>query len=226
MSDNNSKAKPRSGCFSLICRIIIVMILTTIIADCAVNGMPHTRDYDLKQFTFWVSMLLLLYVTCLISRMLRRKYTLKKLDKMDGHEFEYACADILKANGFKNVTVTKSTGDFGVDILAEKHREKYAIQCKCYSKTLGNKPIQEVIGGLAYYDCTIGAVMTNQYFTDGAIKLAEVNDIELWDRDVLSQMIKHTKNGDGYIDDDLPYEENGYEDEQEYIIDEDNEDMI
>ncbi|SFB87646.1 restriction system protein [Ruminococcus albus] len=118
------------------------------------------------------------------------RLTLKKLDLMDGHEFEYACANILKANGFKDIEVTKCSGDFGVDIIAVKKHRRYAVQCKRYDKKLNNSAIQEVIGGLAYYGCEVGAVMTNSYFTAAARKLAEVNSVELWDRDILEKMLR------------------------------------
>lgn len=117
------------------------------------------------------------------------RLTLKKLDLMEGHEFEYACANILKANGFKDIEVTKGSGDFGVDIIAVKKHRRYAVQCKRYDKKLNNSAVQEVIGGLAYYGCEVGAVMTNSYFTAAARKLAEVNGVELWDRDTLEKML-------------------------------------
>lgn len=117
---------------------------------------------------------------------------MSQLDNMEGHRFEFACADILKMNGFYDVKVTQGSGDYGVDIIARKGMRKYAIQCKCYSHKLDNKPIQEVIGGLAYYGCNKGVVMTNQYFTEPAKQLAKVNGIELWDRNVLSRMTKRT----------------------------------
>ena len=50
---------------------------------------------------------------------------------MDGYQFEYQCAEILKRNGFSRVQVTQSSGDQGVDIIAHKHRKKYGIQCRC-----------------------------------------------------------------------------------------------
>lgn len=118
---------------------------------------------------------------------------MKQLDKMDGHQFEYACADILKANGYKHVKVTRGSGDFGVDVIAEKDKVRYAIQCKRYNHKLDNTPIQEVVGGLAYYQCDKGAVMTNQYFTEPAKQIAQVNDIELLDRDTLSHMVDKTE---------------------------------
>ena len=43
---------------------------------------------------------------------------------MDGYQFEYQCAEILKRNGFSRVQVTQSSGDQGVDIIAHKHRKK------------------------------------------------------------------------------------------------------
>lgn len=125
------------------------------------------------------------------SALLRKmgRMTLKKLDVMFGNEFEYACAGILRANGFKNVRVTQASGDFGVDITAQKNHVSYAVQCKRYEKKVNNSAIQEVIGGLAVYGCEVGAVMTNSYFTEPAKRLAEANGVILWDRDAIAEML-------------------------------------
>lgn len=112
------------------------------------------------------------------------------IDNMEGHDFEYWCADILKRSGFDNVEVTPGSGDQGVDILAEKDGIKYAIQCKCYSKDLGNTPIQEVEAGRIFYSCHVGAVMTNRHFTQGAKELAKKTGTLLWDRDSIEKMLK------------------------------------
>lgn len=143
-----------------------------------------------------------LFITCLCTFILLifvefkfikckkyNQYSIKQLDIMDGHTFEYACANILKSNGFKNVEVTRGSGDFGVDIVAENNGIKYAVQCKCYSHKLDNTPIQEVIGGLAYYHCQKAIVMTNNYFTEPAKVLAKINNVELWDRDMIIRTI-------------------------------------
>lgn len=42
---------------------------------------------------------------------------------MDGHEYEYACAQYLKRNGFTKVQVTKASGDQGIDIIATKGKK-------------------------------------------------------------------------------------------------------
>lgn len=118
---------------------------------------------------------------------------LKKVefDKMDGREFEMFCADVLKKNGFFDVEVTKSSGDFGVDILANKDDITYAIQCKCYSSNVGNQAVQEAYSGKNYYGKMIGAVLTNQYFTLAAEQTAARNKVLLWDREKLKELIRN-----------------------------------
>lgn len=115
-------------------------------------------------------------------------------DSMDGHQFEYFCADVLKKNGFTDVEVTQGSGDYGVDVLAKKDGITYAIQCKCYSHTVGNKAVQEAFSGKEYYKCMVGVVLTNNYFTKAAKETAMSNRIILWDRDKLNDMISNIKN--------------------------------
>lgn len=94
-----------------------------------------------NQFWIWVVVIIglaMLAGVIILLRRQNRKYDwAKERDQMDGFEFEYYCADLLSANGFVNVEVTRSTGDYGVDILAEKEGITFAIQCKRYSKPVG-----------------------------------------------------------------------------------------
>lgn len=115
-----------------------------------------------------------------------------KYDYMEGHDFEQFCAKLLEANGFCNVRVTQESNDQGIDILAEKLNVKYAVQCKCYSSDVGNKAVQEVFAGKSYYDCHVGVVLTNRYFTRAAKELARKTQVFLWDRDMLEKLIKNT----------------------------------
>lgn len=115
------------------------------------------------------------------------------IDMMEGHDFEYFCAELLKKNGFSNVSVTKASGDQGVDILAEKDGIKYAVQCKNYMSHLGNTPIQEVGTGKIYYNCHVGVVMTNSTFTQSAQELAKATGVLLWDRGVVLEMMKKVR---------------------------------
>lgn len=113
-----------------------------------------------------------------------------RLDEMEGHEFEYFCAELLADRGFREVEVTKGSGDYGVDILAEKEGVTYAIQCKAYTSPVGVKAIQEAYAGRDYYDRMVGAVLTNQYFTKPAVEAAGKLKILLWDREYLEEMME------------------------------------
>lgn len=111
------------------------------------------------------------------------------LDCMEGHQFETYCADVLKKSGFYDVHVTPATNDYGIDIVAKKSGTSYAIQCKCYSKPVGVKAVQEAYAGKSYYNCDKAVVLTNNYFTKQANAMARKNHVELWDREELERLI-------------------------------------
>ena len=123
----------------------------------------------------------------ILWQILRKKET--PLDEMEGVEFEQYCAELLRNRGFIDVKLTKASGDFGVDILAEKDGVTYAIQCKRYADPVGVKAVQEAFAGREYYDRMVGAVLTNQYFTPAARKLADKIGVVLWDRDMLEELL-------------------------------------
>lgn len=112
-----------------------------------------------------------------------------EMDSMTGYEFEIFCAHILAKNGFSNTNVTKGSGDQGVDIIAEKDGIKYAIQCKCYSGSVGNHSVQEAYAGSKFYDCHVPVVMTNSFFTKSAMELADKNNVLLWDRNKIIEFL-------------------------------------
>lgn len=111
-------------------------------------------------------------------------------DNLEGHAFERFCADVLAKNGFEDIRVTQGSGDQGVDIIAYKDYVKYGIQCKCYSSDIGNRAVQEVFAGKTFYQCHVGVVLTNRYFTKSAKELAQKNGVILWDRDRLLEMVE------------------------------------
>ena len=75
--------------------------------------------------------------------------------------------------------VTRGSGDYGVDVLARKIGHRYAVQCKYYSRPVGVSAVQQVVAGMAYYECDRGLVVTNTTFTRQAKELAELNGIDL-----------------------------------------------
>ena len=119
----------------------------------------------------------------------RRKVIPSDIDLMEGHDFEYYCAELLKKRGFQEVEVTKGSGDYGIDILAEKEGVTYAIQCKRYLEPVGIDAVQQVYAGRAFYECHVAVVLTNQTFTNAAITLADKLGVVLWDREILRSLL-------------------------------------
>ena len=107
---------------------------------------------------------------------------------MDGIEFESICADILELNGYA-CKLTKGSGDHGADIIANKDGKTYAIQCKRYDSSVGNKAVQEAYTGKAFYNTDYAVVLTNSDFTKQAIEDANKIGVLLWDGDMFSELV-------------------------------------
>lgn len=123
---------------------------------------------------------------------------LLKIDSIStsGVYFENIACRLLESNGYENVRNTPASGDYGIDILAEKDGISYAIQCKCYSSNIGNKAVQEAFSGKQFYNCMVAVVFTNSHFTKSAIETAKSTNVLLWDREKLVQMINNTNQND------------------------------
>ena len=136
--------------------------------------------------------ILIIFILIVFAVVMLRKgrHSFAEMDTLEGHDFEYFCADLLRRRGFQQVEVTKGSGDYGVDILAEKEGVTYGIQCKCYAEPVGVKAVQETYAGKEYYDRMVGAVMTNQYFTQPAVEAAKKLKILLWDRGYIESMLE------------------------------------
>lgn len=142
------------------------------------------------QLTIIILVILFLLIAAICIMHLRRSHRVFSFEDMEGYEFEYFCADLLKEHGFCEVEVTKGSGDYGIDILAQKDGVTYAIQCKRYMAPVGVKAVQEAYAGRDYYDRMVGAVMTNQYFTTPAVEAAKKLKILLWDGGYIESMME------------------------------------
>lgn len=109
-----------------------------------------------------------------------------EVDQMSGEMYEQYCAQILEGAGWE-VEGTAVTGDQGVDLIAMIDDVRVCIQCKRYSKPVGNKAVQEVVAGRTHWNGTHAVVVSNAGFTKSAQKLAEstgvllIGDMELED---------------------------------------------
>lgn len=66
---------------------------------------------------------------------------------------------------------------------------RYGIQAKCYSSSVSNTAIQQVVAGINHYYLNKAIVVTNNYFTTSAQEFALSNNDVLWDRNMLKEKI-------------------------------------
>lgn len=116
--------------------------------------------------------------------------SISDIDLMSGVEFEYFISTLFDNMGYFT-SITKASGDQGIDIIATKDGRKIGIQAKCYSGVVSNKAVQEVVAAKQYYKADKIMVVTNSKFTKSAIELAKANDVTLWDRAVLIEKMKN-----------------------------------
>ena len=117
------------------------------------------------------------------------KSGLREIDAMTGHDFENYVAAKLRAAGYR-VAMTRATGDFGVDLIARKGKERMAVQCKRHGRRVGAAAVQQVVAGSLLHGCTSTMVVSNQEFTPAAIELAQVHLCELVGRRRLPKWVR------------------------------------
>lgn len=119
-----------------------------------------------------------------VQRVTREKYMLMKLSKIDqmsGQAFEEYLKVQFQKKGYR-VSMTEASHDYGADLILKKGKKKIVVQAKRYDKNVGISAVQEAVGAVAYYEADGAMVVTNQYFTKSAYKLAMQNNIQLWTR--------------------------------------------
>lgn len=117
-----------------------------------------------------------------------RESGIYQIDEMTGEEFEEFLYVLYKGQGY-NVQLTPKTGDFGADLILTKNNRKIAIQAKRYKDKVGVGAIQEIHTAKSYYRADECWVVTNNYYTDSAVKLAASSGVVLIDRNKLIGML-------------------------------------
>lgn len=116
-------------------------------------------------------------------------FSLSQIDSLSGKEFEEYLKLLFEKMGY-SVELTKVSGDFGADLILKKKKEHIIVQSKCFSKTVGVKAVQEIIGARRHYGADDAVVVTNNYFSKEAQTLALENDVKLVDRDLLLRIVQ------------------------------------
>lgn len=114
-----------------------------------------------------------------------------RFSNMSPYHFEEFICELFEDLGY-SAKITKSSGDFGADIIAMKDNKKTAVQVKRFGRdnNVGVKEIQQVIAGRDYYKCDKSIIITTSTFTKASRKLASETGVELWDWEKLYNQIK------------------------------------
>ena len=94
-------------------------------------------------------------------------------------DFEHFIADILKHKYGEKIFVTKSSGDFGVDVEHGVGEGKILGQVKCYKDDVGYEPIALLHSNMVKQNAPRGYVVTTSNFTENARSYAEGLEIDL-----------------------------------------------
>lgn len=103
----------------------------------------------------------------------------------EGLDFEHWCAAEIEKQDWV-VTVSKASGDQGVDLIASRDSITVAVQCKRYNSPLGNKAVQEAYSGMRHYGADVAVVIGTGGFTRSAVELAGTTNVILLDADMIN----------------------------------------
>lgn len=139
----------------------------------------------------WVPMLLIFIVRValkLYKNARLAKSGIAELDKLGGEDFEKYLELLFRKLDYK-VMRTPYQGDYGADLVLQKDGVQTVVQAKRYDRSVGVKAIQEAVAAKEYYKANQAMVVTNSYYSQQAKKLAAANQVELWDRDKLVNLL-------------------------------------
>lgn len=139
--------------------------------------------------------LLIIYIIIIYKRKkLEARLSLagmRDIDQMDGIQFEQYLVVLFKRLGYR-VKRTPSSNDFGADLILEGE-QRIVVQAKRYKNKVGIKAVQEINSAKTYYNAAEAWVITNNFFTSHAIKLAKSADIRLIDRYILADLMLNAR---------------------------------
>ena len=120
---------------------------------------------------------------------LRVQETIFEVDLMGGICFENFCKELIEKYYNVDCSVTLKSNDYGADLIFNMNFKKIVVQLKRYKSAVGIRAVNEVIAAKVYYDADEAWVMTNSYFSNQAINLALSDNVRLFTRNDLENII-------------------------------------
>ncbi|WP_328851276.1 restriction endonuclease [Micromonospora globbae] len=112
-------------------------------------------------------------------------------DHMSGPEFEQFVARLMRASGYRNVTVCGGAGDMGADVIGQSPcSRRVVVQCKRYKGNLGSPHVQRFAGTARdIHRADVALLVTTGRPTVQAREVALRCRIMLVDRPALAQWV-------------------------------------
>lgn len=122
-----------------------------------------------------------------------QEFTANRIDVMNGHEFETLTATLLRKMGF-NVTMTKQTGDGGIDLIVKNESPvisgTYVVQCKRTSQPVGEPVVRDLYGVITSEQANKGILICTNKYTSQAQEFAKGKPIELIDGSAFNSLLR------------------------------------
>lgn len=123
----------------------------------------------------------------------------ERLSKMNPYQFEVLIKDLLEAMDYEDVTVTKQSGDKGVDVVGHFQfgitQIKEVVQVKRHQGSITRPVLDQLRGALPYHQAIRGTIITLGKFAQGCKDAAifpGAAPITLIDGDMLMELfVKH-----------------------------------
>lgn len=111
---------------------------------------------------------------------------------MDPFDYERYCARQLRQMGWEAIA-TSECGDQGADVVASRGNTRIILQCKLYTKAVGNDAVQQVSAARQHYGARYAAVVSNAPYTIPAQQLAKTNKVFLLHHDELQRFVRRVE---------------------------------
>jgi restriction system protein len=106
----------------------------------------------------------------------QRELLRARLAAMSPYRFEELVGDLLEAMGYEDVTVTKESGDKGVDVVATVQfgitTITEVVQVKRHQGSIGRPVLDQLRGALPYHKALRGTIITTGKFSSGCLDAA------------------------------------------------------